>query len=55
MRQLETLGGYLFVASAAVFLLAQFGPIKGQLGQYKQYAEYGAIAGAGLWIVGKVT
>ena len=55
MGQLETLGGYLFVASAAVFLLSQFGPVKAQLGPYKQWAEYGAIGGAGLWVIGRVT
>lgn len=52
---MEKLGGYLFVASAAVFALASIGPLQQTLMPYKKWAEYGAIAGAGLWVVGQVT
>ena len=50
--KLEHIGGVLFVASAAVFLGSM---AISSLQQYNRWAEYGAIAGAGIWVIGKVT
>jgi hypothetical protein len=51
--RIENVGGILFVASAAVLLAGYFAVKPAQ--QYKQWAELGAIAGAGIWALGKLT
>jgi len=50
---LEQVGGMLFIASAVVFGAAalSFAPAQ----RYKTFAEWGAIAGAGIWALGKLT
>lgn len=52
MPRIETLGGIVFVVSASVFVASYLGIAQAK--QYKTLAEYGAIAGAAVWILGKV-
>jgi hypothetical protein len=51
--QLDQVGGMIFIASALIFGAAalSFAPAQ----RYKTYAEWGAIAGAGIWALGKLT